>query len=249
MALIAPVGTVGADLTIESTSLTLDFETWSFLKITNIIVFVGNDTVALRFVMDSDFDGNVTAAEVQAFEASNKADMVLFENLTRDSAKASRIEGNFTVDGGVGPTTSTDDLTWTIVSTSLFPPPPPPGDQKTHTFAWPAEESLIDEDEMWEAEVSTFVVKAPNGWTFDTDGWSEDTKAFLNSDGTIIEMNTAQIKASYNDTIGTLNSFVIKKEGDGNGDDDDNGTPGFTMAIALAAALMVTLIRRKLTDP
>ena len=89
----------------------------------------------------------------------------------------------------------------------------------------------------------TFKVISPDGWRFDTTGWSAALKDFLKEDDSVIKMEDDDLRDSYNQTIGDLDSFKIKKGGGGGDDDDDS--PGFGLVLAVAAATVAAFAVRR----
>ena len=65
---------------------------------------------------------------------------------------------------------------------------------------------------------------------------------FLDEDGTLIQMDGAQLRQSYNSTFGTLEKLAIRKEGSDNG---DGGIPGFDLAVAIVATFLAVFHMRR----
>ena len=92
--------------------------------------------------------------------------------------------------------------------------------------------------EAWDNEIDIHIkMIAPDDWKFETKGWPEGIKDFLKEGDTVLEMDDAQIRASYNTTWGEVDAYVIKKE-----KEDDDGIPGFGLSLALGATLLAALV-------
>ncbi len=244
LAFLAPLGSVAAEME-TSMSITAEFKQVHVLELTMDFTFSDDImTVTWRMLMDTDADGTVSAAEVEAFEETMKEDESSEDveiNMTLDGSKPTSIVQEMTIEGAEGANDSTADITFKTVVTATYPEP---ADADTHTYAWPEGEgwSGDDGDDPWENMTSwTYKLICPDGWVYDTEGWPAGASDFLSSDGTTIEVGGAQKPANFDTTIGTLESFKIKKDSDG----DDDDSPGFGLVIALAAVGLAALAVRR----
>jgi hypothetical protein len=223
----------------------MKFEKLNRMVLTFTLEYEGEMAKSLREPIDENSDGTITAAEVSSFEESlndDTGDDGLETNITLDGMDPITISIVYNIEGAEGPADSEATLKWSTIETIKWNETE---DKDTHTYLFEdsGDDGFMGGDEQFPEEIDVhFKMIAPGGWKFDTKGWPEGLKDFVKEGDTVIEMDDAQIRASYNTTWGEVDSYVVKKE-----KDDDNGTPGFGSLYAIAAivAVLVHLTRRR----
>ncbi len=149
---------------------------------------------------------------------------------------------------------SPEELKVSFVETVMFPSA---GTKGTHTYGFEGAEEFVGGDEPWDDEFVggdepwdnefigedpwdnridiVFSMSCPDGWTFKAGKWPSGMNDLLNQQGTVVGMDDAAVRRSYNSTVGGLDSIQIQKD-----DGDDNGSPGFGALVAFLAVAVAT---------
>ena len=152
----------------------------------------------------------------------------------------------FELEGVIGSASSTSPVTQVVVLDVKFPEPVA---ATTHTYAGFLSSSEKAGD-MWDVTAdSIWLMTAPSGWKYRTDDWPSDLRTYLNSKDTTVTMSGLQMQSDWNTTMGVMSSLVITEKA-GNGDGEEEESPGFGTSIVmlglLSAMALAGLGRRRL---
>ena len=213
------------------------------------MVIEGEDAKDKRGEFDTDVDGTVTKAEYDqhidfyylTFTSWNDTDIKL--NGGNPVTKAMTFE----LEGVIGSASSTSPVTQVVVLDVKFPEV---AEAQTNTYAGFLS-SIESAGEMWDVTAdSLWLMTATSGWKYKTDDWPSDLKTYLNSKDTTVTMSGLQMQSDWNTTMGVMSSLVITEKG-GDGDGEEEESPGFGASIVLlgllSAMALAGLGRRLLT--
>lgn len=106
----------------------------------------------------------------------------------------------------------------------------------------PWEAQAIGGDEPWDNKANVvFRLEAPEGWRFATDAWPAGMSGYVNSEGDVLEMDSAATASSYATTMGKLNTLSFEKVVE-HADDDGGFIPGHGALLAVASTVLVAAI-------
>ena len=99
----------------------------------------------------------------------------------------------------------------------------------------------IGGDEPWDNKVNVvFRMEAPEGWRFATDAWPAGMSGYVNSEGDVLEMDSAAAATSYATTMGRLNTLSFEKVVEHA--DDGGFIPGYGALSVLASTALVAAV-------
>jgi hypothetical protein len=257
-ALDALVIGMGPAIVQSSIIIEVDISAEERMLLTITGTFEGTSAFAMRMLFDSNYDGTVSASEVSDYLTDVNAPLDVIDTnvpITLDGRGPESVEMSFSVEGAEGEIESTEPFKIVFIQTLRFTLPED-SVRKTHTYDFTGAEEWVGGDEPWDDEFVggdepwddefvggdepwdnrvdvQFSIRCPDGWTFKSGDWPETMKDFLNKDGTEINLDDAAVKGSYNSTIGSQDTLVIKKE-------DGGDSPGFGLIIAILAVATAT---------
>lgn len=209
------------------------------------IAVTGDDAKDLRGEFDTDVDGTVSKAEYDQhmgflqlnFASWNTTDLEL------DGDGPISKEMTIELDGVIGSASSTAPVTQVVVLELRFAEP---REASSHTY-----EGILSSTEaageMWDVTAdSLWVMTAPPGWRFSTDGWPSDLRTYLGAGGTMVTLSGLQMQSGWNASMGAIGSLTISEKASGDGEEEES--PGFGLAMVVPALLAVPIVfavRRK----
>jgi hypothetical protein len=107
----------------------------------------------------------------------------------------------------------------------------------------------IGGDEPWDNVANVvFRLEAPEGWRFATKDWPAGLADHVNSEGDVLEMDSATVASSYASTMGRMNTLTFEELSD---DGDGGFIPSYGASLALVATGLTALllgVRRRLSS-
>jgi hypothetical protein len=98
----------------------------------------------------------------------------------------------------------------------------------------------IGGDEPWDNVANVvFSLEAPDGWRFATKEWPTGLADHVNSEGDVLEMDSATTASSYASTMGRMNTLSLEELSD---DGDGGFIPDYGAMLTLVAASMVATL-------
>jgi len=231
----------------EPTNLRAELE---FVEVNRVvysfeIAVTGDDAKDLRGEFDADVDGTVSKAEYDQhmgflqlnFASWNTSDLELDGDGPISKGMTLELEG---VIGSAG---STAPVTQVVVLELRFAEP---RESSSHTY-----EGILSSTEaageMWDVTAeSLWVMTAPPGWRFGTDGWPSDLRTYLGSGGTTVTLSGLQMQSGWNASMGAIGSLTITEKGGGGEEEEEAPGPGPVAAVsAMLVATSITVRRRR----
>ena len=248
----------------KSISVVVVYQELYMRNVTVTVTYEGANASAVRRMMDRDADGSVSAAEASVYATGVRQRIsrdARASTSTLDGRNATRVSYGFDLQGAEGAVAGTGTVRFIMTQTLEFPQPltrdshviffshdaaaiggDEPWDNVFFGGVLPWEAQAIGGDEPWDNKVNVvFRMEAPEGWRFATDTWPAGMSGYVNSEGDVLEMDSAAAATSYATTMGRLNTLSFEKVVE-HANDDGGFIPGYGALSVLASTALVAAV-------